>query len=360
MDLEVQAVSAMPWQSLVDLDRLARWMDAQGLGEGVITDATALTGGTQNLLLRLQRSGCSYVLRRPPLHPRVDGNETMRREMRVLAALADTGVPHPRFIAGCSDTQVLGAAFYLMAPVEGFNACATMPALHAGDTRVRHAMGLAIADGAAALGRIVPSEIGLSDLGRLDGFLERQVPRWRAQLEGYREFAGWPGAAALGDVGAIGCWLDAGRPRSFVPGLMHGDYHLANVMYRLDGPGLAAIVDWELAVQGDPLLDLGWLLATWPDADGEPVGPEVPQPWSGFPCADELVVRYAQGSQRDLSQVHWYAVLACYKLGILLEGSHARACAGKAPRETGERLHAMARKLFARATRWIDERAPTH
>ena len=352
-------MSAVAWQSLVDLDRLAGWMDGQGLGEGPLADVRPLAGGTQNVLLRLDRSGRTYVLRRPPLHPRVDGNETMRREMRVLAALRDTEVPHPRFIAGCSDASVLGAAFYLMEPVEGFNATATMPALHAGDARVRHEMGLAIADGAAALGRVAPAAIGLSALGRLDGFLERQVPRWRAQLDGYREFAGWPGPAALGDVDAIGRWLDARRPSGFVPGLMHGDYHLANVMYRLDGPGLAAIVDWELAVQGDPLLDLGWLLATWPDADGQPVGPEVPEPWSGFPRARELVARYGQGSQRDLTHVLWYAVLACYKLGILLEGTHARATAGKAPRDTGDRLHTMARRLFARAGRWIEERAPT-
>ncbi|CAN7772311.1 phosphotransferase family protein [Variovorax sp. LjRoot84] len=344
------------WEALVDVQRLAQWMDAQGLGEGAIVAPTVLAGGTQNLLLRFSRSGDDYVLRRPPLHPRADGNATMRREIRVLGALADSEVPHPRLIAGCTDTEVLGAAFYLMEPVEGFNACAGMPVLHARDPALRHAMGLAIADGAAALGRLVPSTIGLSDLGRLDGFLERQVPRWRAQLEGYAEFEGWPGAASLGDVDAVGRWLEAHRPQAFVPGLMHGDYHLANVMYRNDGPQLAAIVDWELAVQGDPLLDLGWLLATWPDTDGEAVGPDVPRPWQGFPKAEELIARYARGSQRDLSQVHWYAVLACYKLAILLEGSHARAWAGKADRATGDRLHAMARKLFERAALWIEAR----
>lgn len=346
------------WQSLVDVQRLAQWMDAQGLGEGPLVAPAALAGGTQNLLLRFRRSGRDYVLRRPPLHPRVDGNATMQREIRVLGALAGSEVPHPGLIAGCVDTQVLGAAFYLMEPVDGFNACSGMPALHAGDPALRHAMGLSIADGAAALGRVVPSLIGLSDLGRLDAFLERQVPRWRAQLEGYAEFEGWPGASALGDVDAVGRWLDAHRPASFVPGLMHGDYHLANVMYRNDGPQLAAIVDWELSVQGDPLLDLGWLLATWPGADAQSVGPDVPQPWSGFPQASELVERYARGSQRDISNIHWYAVLACYKLAILLEGSHARACAGKAPRDIGDRLHATACKLFGRAAEWIDGRAP--
>jgi aminoglycoside phosphotransferase (APT) family kinase protein len=151
----------------------------------------------------------------------------------------------------------------------------------------------------------------------------------------------------------VASWLEANRPAVFEPGILHGDYHLGNVMVRYDAPDLAAIVDWELSTIGDPLLDLGWLLATWPD-------PEVPatsvvgvQPWDGFPKAEELVERYRQGTTRDLSRVGWYEVLACYKLGIILEGTHARACAGKAPRATGDVLHATTVGLFERALRRI-------
>lgn len=346
--------NGLDWQALVDIARLEQWMDAQGLGEGAISNAQALAGGTQNLLLRFQRSGGDYVLRRPPLHPRVDGNSTMRREMRVLTALTATEVPHAGFIAGCVDTEVLGSAFYLMKPIEGFNACAEMPGLHAGDPAIRHAMGMALADGAAALGNVDLDKVGLTDLGRLDGFLERQVPRWKGLLDSYGEFEGWAGPSALGEVEVIGRWLEERRPQSFVPGLMHGDYHLANVMFRRDGPQLAAVVDWEMTTSGDPLVDLGWMLATWPDANGTSAGPPAPQPWGGFPSADELIARYAQGSQRDLDNVQWYAVLACYKLGIVLEGTHARACARKAPRETGEQLHHAAQRLFERASQWVD------
>ena len=128
---------------------------------------------------------------------------------------------------------------------------------------------------------------------------------------------------------------------------MHGDYHLANVMYRPDSGDLAAIIDWELATIGDPLLDLGWMLATWPDGSGASTVSVTP--WEGFPTPAELVARYGAGSARDLSAVDWYHVLACYKLGILLEGTHARACAGKAPRDTGDRLHSRAIHLFDRA-----------
>ncbi len=344
------------WQTLVNPSRLLHWMDQRGLGDGPLEQVRQLTGGTQNLLLQFERAGRGYVLRRPPLHPRMNGNDIMRREIRVLSALANAEVPHPALIAGCDDPEVLGCAFYLMEPVDGFNATAAMPALHAGAAAVRHAMGLAMADGAAALGRVDLEAVGLSDFGKLDGFLERQAPRWWVQLESYRDYAGWPGPEGLGDARAVSRWLEQARPGGFQPGLMHGDYHLANVMFRNDRPDLAAIVDWELSTAGDPLIDLGWLLATWPDADGTSVGPPAPAPWQGFPTAEALVEQYARGSRRDLSHLHWYAVLACYKLGIILEGTYARACAGKASRKTGEQLHAAAQGLFARAQRWIEAR----
>jgi aminoglycoside phosphotransferase (APT) family kinase protein len=120
-------------------------------------------------------------------------------------------------------------------------------------------------------------------------------------------------------------------------------------MFRLDGPQLAAIVDWELTTIGDPLLDLGWILATWRGDDGNELDTVVIEPWEGFPSADELVARYVQGSDRDVSAMDWYVVLACYKLGIILEGTYARACAGAAPMATGQRLHTHAVHMFRRA-----------
>jgi len=334
-----------------DLSALAAWMDAQGLGEGPVLDCARLSGGTQNILLRFRRDGRDYVLRRPPASPRPGADETMRREARLLAALAGTAVPHPRLVAACDDASVLGAAFYLMEPVAGFNPAAGLPEPHR-EPAAQHRMGLALVEGIAALGALDHRGLGLEDFGRPDRFLERQVARWKSQLDGYAEFAGWPGPGRLPGVERVAAWLEANRPGSFRPGILHGDYHLANVMYRADAPELAAIVDWELATVGDPLVDLGWLLATWPEpGSGEnTVGVT---PWLGFPTAEELVAHYAARSDRDLSHVDWYGVLACYKLGILLEGTHARACAGRAPRDTGERLHGRAVRLFERALRRI-------
>ncbi len=337
---------------MIDAAVLEGWMDGRGIGSGPIRDIVSLAGGSQNILLRFSRGDDSYVFRRPPAHPRPESNETMRREARILAALDHTPVPHPALIAACGDESVLGTAFYIMAPVDGFNPASGLPALHAASPDVRHRMGLALVEGIAALGALDHIALGLADFGRAEGYLERQVARWQRQLVGYSTTPEWDGRAALGDVDRVGDWLAANRPARFTPGIIHGDYHLANVMVRNDGPELAAIVDWELATIGDPLIDLGWLLATWPDAEGNGGTMKI-MPWAGFPTADELVAHYAARSDRDVSHIGWYRVLAAYKLAILLEGTYARSCAGKAPRDVGEKLHGRAVALFGRAQEWI-------
>lgn len=339
------------WHDLVPLERLGAWMDAQGLGVGLpFEDATRLTGGTQNLLLRFQRGGRGFVLRRPPLHPRIDGTETMRREARVLAALAGCDVPHARLIAACDDRSVLGAGFYLMEPVEGYGPTAGLPAAMAEQPAHCRRMGLAMAEAIADLSLIDPAAVGLADFGRTEGWLQRQAPRWNKQLESYAEYAGWPGIAALPGVDAVTRWLEAHTPQRFQPGIVHGDYHWGNVLFRHDAPVLAAIVDWELATLGDPLLDLGWLIATWPDDAGHAVVDKLEvRPWQGFPTPSELAHFYAIRTGRDLADLRWFTVLACYKLGIILEGTHARAHAGKAPMAMGLELHASAQQLIERA-----------
>lgn len=332
----------------VDLTVLDAWMDEQELPPGPLEGVRELGGGTQNILMALTRGGASYVLRRPPLHKRANSDETMRREVRVLRALEHTEVPHPTLVAACGDVDVMGAAFYLMDAIAGFNPTTGLPASFVADPRLRHETGLAMADGIAALAGVDYVEVGLSDLGRTDHYLARQVPRWQAQLDGYRELEGYPGPAIPG-LHEVGGWLERNLPAQSRPGIIHGDYHFANVLVAPDSPRLAAIVDWELWTIGDPLVDLGWLLATWPEPDGTGPGAVTVEPWVGFPDAHELIERYRAASPRNLDAIGWYEVLACYKLGIILEGTHARACAGRADGETGDRLHATTLRLFERA-----------
>lgn len=343
------------WQASIDMAALAAWMDGQGLGSSPICAVEVLTGGTQNILLRFTRDGRDYVLRHPPAHPRPESSETMRRESRVLAALAGSDVPHPGLIAACGDETVLGAAFYLMEPIDGFNPASGMPQLHANSPEAQHRMGMAMVEALVALGRIDYRAVGLEGFGKPDGYLERQVDRWRKQLESYSDLPGWPGAQSLGPVKRLASWLEANRPSDTKPGIIHGDYHLANVMFHRNSGELAAVIDWELATIGDPLIDLGWMLATWPEENEEPMVSV--KPWIGFPDAATLVHHYCELSGRDCD-ADWYAIFGCYKLGILLEGTYARACAGKAPQAVGDKLHARAMWLIARAARWLEEGTP--
>ena len=331
----------------VDMAAVSAWMDDRSFGTGPITAVEALGGGTQNILVRFERDGAGYVLRRPPVHKRRNSDETMRREARVLGAIADTTVPHPRLIAAEASLDVIGAAFYLMEPIDGFNASVGLPSPHRDDPAIRRRMGLAIVEGAATLGAVDYEAVGLGDFGRSDGWLERQVDRWRSHLDGYADFVEYPGPDIPG-LDRVADWLERNRPTDWSPGITHGDYHLANVMFSLDDGELAAIVDWELCTIGDPLLDLGWLLATWPEP-GFPGGTVMIDPWEGFPTRAELVAHYDERSARSVDAADWYGVMACYKLGIILEGTHARAFAGQAPRDIGDLLHATAVGLLERA-----------
>lgn len=329
-------------RSVIPFDALGDWMDEQGLPAGEFTAIEPLGGGTQNVMIRFQRGGRDFVLRRGPRHLRPKSNDAIRRESRVLAALADTDVPAPRPIAACPDESVIGAAFYLMEPVNGFNPTTRLPDLHRADARVRHQMGLTVVDALARLGAVDHEAVGLGDVGHPDGFLRRQVPQWLSTLDAYGGPVELPNVASLAD------WLEDNLPAEWKPGIMHGDFHLANVMYSYDGPQIAAIVDWEMCTVGDPLLDLGWLLATWPDEGDLSLA-------SGLPGRAELVARYAENSSRDTSFAAWYAVLASFKLAIVLEGTHVRARAGKAPQDVGDYLHGMAVRLLDRAPEFAEK-----
>ncbi len=344
-------------RGLVDFEALGAWMDKQLLTDGPFEDVTVLTGGTQNLLLRFSRGGRTYVLRRPPRHLRPRSNDNLRREARVLGALTGQGLPVPGLIAACPDETVMGgAAFLLMGAADGFNASTGLPELHAGDPAIRHRMGLSAVEGLAALGAVDHEALGLGDFGRTEGFLERQVPRWLGELASYDALEGYPGPDLPG-VQGVAAWLEAHLPSTYAPGILHGDFHLANLLFDHDGPELTAILDWEMATIGDPLLDLGWLLVTWPVDPGSHINVLVNSfaEQGGLASRAELVNQYAERSTRDLSAIDWYAALAGLKLGIVLEGTYARACAGKADGALGEMFHVVACALIERAEKFSAE-----
>jgi aminoglycoside phosphotransferase (APT) family kinase protein len=335
--------------SSVDWSVVESWLAARGVADGQVTEIEQIGGGTQNLMFRFRCDDAQLVLRRGPRHLRPHTNDALRREARVLSALAETDVPIPRLVAAEPDESVLGSTFYLMEPVDGFNASVSLPPFHESNPEIRRAMGFEAVVALLALGAVDAESVGLGDLGSPEGFLERQVPQWLGTLDKYEAFDGYPGHR-LPNVDELADWLTQHRPSTFLPGIMHGDFHLANLMFRNDGPQVAAIVDWEMCTLADPLLDLGWLLATWPQ-DGA-IGPFGEM--SDLPTRAELVSHYAKTSQRSVDHAPWYAVMASFKLAIVLEGTNARAHAGKANRATGDLLHTIAVGLLGNATLFIE------
>jgi aminoglycoside phosphotransferase (APT) family kinase protein len=330
--------------TLTDADQAAlqRWVRAQGLGM-TVSDVAPLTGGTQNIVVRLRVDGRPMVLRRPPLHPRPTSDKTMLREIAVLRTLSGTPVPHPGFIAGCDDLGVLGVVFYLMEEVDGFNPGNEMDEAYVRDAGMRHQVGLSYAASLALLGNVAWEGSPLAEIKRPGSFLGRQVPQFLRLLESYRHERYSPESLA---VTGLAEWLEANRPPDSEPGIMHGDAHLNNVLLRRKTPELAAFIDWEMCTVGDPLLDLGWMLICWPlDPDPINAGSALAE-LGGLASRRELLDAYVAAGGRESSRLDWYVAMACFKLGIVIEGTWSRFLVGQASREAGERLHSSAQNLI--------------
>ena len=339
------------FDGLLDWAPLQEWIVAQPSipGTGPVVAVEQLTGGSQNNIFRMRRAGGEFVLRRPPRHLRKNSNDTMLREARVLAALAGSEVAHPAFYAACDDLGVIGTCFYVMAPIDGITPMGPLTGKWASDPSWTRQLGFELVDGAAKLGAVDPFAVGLGDFGKPDQWAERQVSRWRSQLDGYSQLEGYDGPEIDG-VDRVGDWLEQHRPAEsdIRIGIIHGDYQMANVMMANDEPRLAAIVDWELSTIGDPLLDLCWLLTVWTEP-GDPPGKSAefqPFEFDVMPSRAELAARYAEVSGRDIAPLMpWFFTLACYKLGILLEGTHAVGVCGagaEGDRRRAAQLHAVA------------------
>lgn len=306
------------------VDRLSAWMDASGLPDaGAHLECRFISGGSQNEIFEVRRGDLHAALRIPPTSAPADRDTGIVREWRIIEALDGTDVPHTEAIAVCTDPSVLGRTFYLMGFVDGWSPME----LHGGpwpepfdeDLDVRQGLAYELVDGIARLSLVDWQGRGLADLGRPDGFHERQVDRWTAFLERIkgREIPGFDEASA---------WLRARKPIDFIPGLMHGDYQFANVMYRHGGPArLAAIVDWEMGTVGDPKLDLAWILHGWPLEGVEPAVGYVDM--TGMPSRSQILDRYTQVSGRQVDDIDYYLILAQWKLAIVLEQGYQRASA---------------------------------
>ncbi|MGD9979077.1 MAG: phosphotransferase family protein [Hyphomonadaceae bacterium] len=315
----------------LDPARFAAWADAHlpELGGGPVR-YKILAGGASNIVLQIARDGTPAVLRRPPQTPRPDSAKIIAREAQVLAALKTTDVPHPAFQAYCEDPAIIGAPFYVMAMVDGFLGypLEKLPAPYDKPGEVRRSLAFALVDGIARLANVDYQAVGLDGFGKPEGFLERQASRWMSQLASYSESEGYeqrdiPGLAYVAD------WLKANTPPMSKPGIIHGDYSLANAIFHYGAPArLAAMIDWELATIGDPLLDLGWVLYAYRGRD-ERTPPSGYFDPTDFPYREDLAEYYAERTGRSLEHLTYYMVLAQFKLGVIMERQYARILNGR-------------------------------
>lgn len=340
---------------LADPARLAPWLDRHvpQLGDGPLRIGQ-LHGGTSNVILTLDRGGLTMVLRRPPAVPPPGSEKGIMREARVLTALNGTAVPHPHCHASCADPAIIGAPFYVMEKVDGWAAelrdgkIYNRPPFDTAPSA--YGIGYAMIDGLVALANVDHVSVGLSDFGRADNFLERQVDRWEGQLNSYPRLYGYEGREIPGFAYARD-WLRANIPDDFRAGIIHGDVGTPNALFAFDRPArLTALIDWELSTIGDPLIDLAWFTNKLRDEDRpDEIDPDALYDIANFPTRQELARYYAAGTGRDLSNFDYYCVLALYKGGCILEYKVAQSACGILSPETGRFFDRLVTTNFARA-----------
>jgi aminoglycoside phosphotransferase (APT) family kinase protein len=307
-------------------------IDAAGMGDWFAANVPAavppltyerIAGGHSNLTYRVtDAAGSEWALRRPPLGKTLSSAHDMAREHRVVAALGGTPVPVAPVVGLCEDEEVNGAPFYVMEFVRGpvlrgvSEAEAAFP-----DEGDRREIGLRVADTLAAIHAVDPDAVGLGDLGRKEDYVARQLRRWHGQWEKSK-------TRELAAIDRVHERLAARIPAQVGASIVHGDYRLDN-MILTDSGEVAAVVDWELCTLGDPLADVGTLMAYWPERGQEEISLGLPANLApGFPTRPELAARYAETSGRDLSELDFFTALGYWKLAIILEGVYARYAAG--------------------------------
>jgi aminoglycoside phosphotransferase (APT) family kinase protein len=320
-------VSGAPAPLLV-LDRVAGFLDDHGLGHGPLT-WQRIGDGQSNITYRVRRGDVDLVVRRGPRPPLPPSTHDMGREARIQRALGPHGVPVPRVLAVCDDESVLGVPFYVMAWLDGVVVTDQVPA--ALDTpEQRRAISEAVVDALVEIHGVDLADDAVRELGRPEGFLERQVRRF-TQLWDLNTTRALPAVEELAD------WLTRNLPTAQSAAVVHGDYRLGNLMLAPTAPAaVTAVLDWEMATLGDPLTDLGYLTATWTDTDSLPHPLQLSSVTArpGFLTSHELAATYAENTGADLRPLPWYQALALWKGAIFCEAIYTRWLRGERPLDT--------------------------
>lgn len=287
-----------------------------------------IAGGMSNLTYAVHCGAGEVILRRPPLGNILPTAHDMAREYRVITALQGTAVPVPRTMVATAAGEPLEFATFVMERVIGHVCRAGFPPGFVTTAAERREVGDAIVDVLAGLHKVDPEQVGLGDFGRPEGFMERQLRRWSKQWDASK-FEELPSLDRLRDG------LGASLPRVAQPHtIVHGDYRLDNtVLHPADPSRIVAVLDWELSALGNPLSDLGSMLAYWAQADDDEVlvaGRVIPPitALEGFPTRAEVIERYAERTGFDLAEIAWYVAFAYFKIAVICQGIAARAKGG--------------------------------
>ena len=312
----------------LDLESLAPWLRERGLvGDGAL-DGVRLSGGLSNVTYLVTQGDTSLVVRRPPLGHVMPTAHDMGREFTVLSGMERGGFRAPRPRAYCDDDSVIGARFLVMEYVPGriLSSDAAAEGLSAADAGVLSAE---LMDTLAELHAVDAAAVGLGDFGRPEGFLARQVQRWRQQWELSK-------TRELPAIDALATWLDervATIPLNAPWSVVHGDYRLDNCIIDPVEPRVRAVLDWEMSTLGDPLMDLATILVYW-SRPGDALRHEIRfaafvTDRDGFWERDALVRRYAEVSGRDLGHLDVCIALSGFKLAVIMESIRKRTLAGQ-------------------------------
>jgi len=313
------------------LDSLLQWMslNISGVDASAKLQTTLLAGGRSNISYKLtDASGSNWVLRRPPLGHIMPSAHDMGREFRVLSGLNSVSFPTPKAQGYCDDETVIGAKFMLMDFVDGrviesAETAATLSNVQASEISQN------LVDTLANLHRVDPSAAGLDQLGRPEGYLQRQVKRWgeQWQLTKTRELA---------EIEELHTWLEGAiskLPTNLPSAIVHGDYRIDNVILDPKTSEIIAVLDWEMSTLGDPISDLAISLVYWSQAGDTlrnqiPVAQEVTS-GPGFWTREQVVQHYVSKTGYDISHLDECVALACFKLAVIMESIHHRNLSGQ-------------------------------
>lgn len=330
-----------------DEERLADYLRDKLEGGDLPLRVRQFGGGHANLTYLLRYGDTrEYVLRRPPLGPVAKSAHDMHREYRALSQLWREFPKAPRAYLYCDDASIIGAEFLVMQRRTGVVVRNAVPPEFGGgdDPVANRKLSETVVDTLVEFHAVKPASVGLEGLGRPAGFLERQVTGWAGRYERAQ-------TEQVPIAQEVVKWLLAERPASLPATLVHNDWKLDNMAIAADDPGrCVAVYDWDMCTVGDPLCDLGTLLALWSDRGEDPAGSNpMPTQVQGFLTRDEATRRYAERSGTEVAAIPYYLVFGTFKMGVVLQQIYYRYQRGQTRDERFAQLGELAKSLYALA-----------